>query len=428
VSSNEFVSFGIDLGTTNTVFARASADGSKEIVCLDSNQRDRSVYPTVLAFEQDYEGDRSVCVVKSGEEAIHLASRYPNDFRYLQSFKSHVASPSFNKTTIFGQNFGIPDLLSLFVENSGIVDAIASHKGPKQVVVGRPVRFHGENPDDDLAVDRYRTGFAAVGIKGFDLVLEPVAGAFSYFSTLNSPIRALVADFGGGTSDFLVAEFNPSKSGTTSRALSHAGLGIAGDTFDYRIIQNALLKYFGANTSYSVDEKSLPVPRYFFSALSRWHDLIRLRTTQNLKTLNEIRRSSDMPELIDNLIYVITHNKGLEISKAVASVKAKLSSSLEADLEIVIRGTKVRETLTRKNFEQWIVEDLRRISDTVEDVIQRSGLSGDMIDRVFLTGGSSLIPAIQAIFMNRFGCKKVVTGESFSAVAEGLSLIGLNDK
>jgi hypothetical chaperone protein len=101
---------------------------------------------------------------------------------------------------------------------------------------------------------------------------------------------------------------------------------------------------------------------------------------------------------------------------------------LEADLEIVIRGTKVRETLTHKNFEQWFVEDLRRISDTVEDVIQRSGLSGDMIDRVFLTGGSSLIPAIQAIFMNRFGCKKVVTGESFSAVAEGLSLIGLNDK
>jgi hypothetical chaperone protein len=41
---------------------------------------------------------------------------------------------------------------------------------------------------------------------------------------------------------------------------------------------------------------------------------------------------------------------------------------------------------------------------------------------VFLTGGTSFVPAVRKIFTNRFGAKKVVTGNEFTSVARGLAL------
>ncbi len=425
MSAEGLVSFGVDFGTSNTVVARTGPDGKTETVVLDPMSETAPICPTVLAFEETFDAGMPSLAAIAGSEAIALASEHPDDFRYLQSFKNHIASTDFDATLIFGKRFTFPDLLRSFLVSAGIEAEINAHKGPKTVVIGRPVKFHGEYPDEDLALSRYRDGFSAAGIDNFHFALEPVGGAFSYFRCLTEPAQVLIGDFGGGTSDFVVARFRPGLDGARAELLSHAGVGIAGEAFDHCIVQNALLKHFGVDVTYRSDEKILPVPKHFFSALSRWHDLTRLRLPRHLDTLKDICRKTDTPEKIETLIHIITHNKGLTIARAVSDAKARLSDEHETELVLDTGRTVIRETITRRDFEDWISEDLRRISDAVDTAIETSGLTPATLDGVFLTGGTSFVPAIQSIFTDRFAADRIHVGERFSSVAEGLSLYGL---
>ncbi len=420
------ISFGIDFGTTNSVVAKASSLDEVEILQLGEEPYRDPVHPSVLAFEVGEEYGRPVILTETGRSAIELVSRYPDDFRYLQSLKSHVASRGFDGTSLFGQRRSFPELLATFIRHSGITAAVQDAPGPKQIVVGRPVKFHGEHPDEDLAIERYREAFQRAGISDFDLVFEPVGGAYSFFRSLRRSASVLIADFGGGTSDFVVARFRASKAGIAADLLSHAGIGIAGDSFDYRIIQNALLEHFGVRTTYRSNGKSLPMPRSYYSAFSRWHEVTQLRQHRYLNPLKEIRHTANDPEKIDNLIYAITMNKGLAISRAVSAAKAELSDVETADISIDLGRSTLKRRISRSDFETWIADDIRKIEETMEQAVLASGLTSDTIDRVFLVGGTSFVPAIHDLFVNRFGPEKLLTGERFSSVAEGLALVGLN--
>ena len=60
----------------------------------------------------------------------------------------------------------------------------------------------------------------------------------------------------------------------------------------------------------------------------------------------------------------------------------------------------------------------------MEEAIRQSGLGPDQIDRVFLTGGTSFVPAVREIFHRRFGPDRIETGGEFESIASGLALIG----
>ena len=78
----------------------------------------------------------------------------------------------------------------------------------------------------------------------------------------------------------------------------------------------------------------------------------------------------------------------------------------------------------RTDFEAWISPELKAIERAVDQAMERSGLAPEAIDRVFLTGGTSFVPAVRGLFTERFGAGKVTTGGEFVSVAEGLALIG----
>lgn len=419
--------FGIDLGTTNTVVVKSSDADALEALPLGDGEDARKTHPSVIAFEPTYDRGPMELAMETGARAISLAAAHPEDFRYVQSFKSHVASPAFAGTTIFGKRFDLAGIFACFLRRSGIADAIQAVDGPKRIVVGRPVVFYGDKPDEDLALSRYRDGFRAAGIDDFEFVLEPIGGAFSFFRTVRSNVTVLIADFGGGTSDFVIVRFRLAGSRVKTEVLSHAGIGIAGDTFDARIIENALVRHFGSETHYRENGKRLPVPRSYYSALARWHQMTLLRAPKYLRELDDIRRASEAPEQIARLIYAIDHNQGLAISRAVAAAKADLSDRDSTDLTLDLGEIQLCETIARSDFETWIADDVKRIAERVDETVMKSGLADSDIDKVFLTGGTSFVPAINALFTDRFGQDKVSAGERFSSVAEGLSLIGHED-
>ena len=81
--------------------------------------------------------------------------------------------------------------------------------------------------------------------------------------------------------------------------------------------------------------------------------------------------------------------------------------------------------VARAEFEGWIAPELSAIAQAVDRAMDQAGLPPEGVDRVFLTGGTSFVPAVRALFHQRFGPEKIETGGEFESIAAGLALIGL---
>jgi hypothetical chaperone protein len=337
------------------------------------------------------------------------------------SMKSYLAQRSFAETRIFGRAYGLEALVAMFLRE--LLSPLGEAAAGARVVVGRPVRFAGELADDDLGERRLRAGFAAAGLPEVEVALEPAAAGHRFAAGLDRPATVLVADFGGGTSDFSVLRFDP---GPPRRVtpLSHAGVGIAGDAFDYRIIDRLVSPLLGKGDSYRVMGKPLPVPPAWYSSFARWHMLSMMRAPRTLRDIAEVARTADHPERLQALVTLIEEDAGYALYRAVSGVKAALSGAEEAVLRFRHAGFAIEAPVRRAEFEAWIAPEIARIGAAVDAALADAGMKARAVDRVFLTGGTSLVPAVRRLFEARFGAEKVLAGGEFVSVAEGLALMG----
>jgi hypothetical chaperone protein len=170
--------------------------------------------------------------------------------------------------------------------------------------------------------------------------------------------------------------------------------------------------------------KKLPVPIEYFASFARWHRLSLMRNPRTLRSIEEVARTADHPERLRSLIRLIDDELGYQLYQTVSSAKAALSHADEVALVFRHKELEIDEMVRRADFESWIAPDLAQIEATIDRVLARSDLPASAIDHVFLTGGTSFVPAVRAIFTRRFGAEKVETGGEFVSVAEGLALIG----
>jgi hypothetical chaperone protein len=181
-----------------------------------------------------------------GPWAIDQFLELGGDCRFIQSFKTFAASPLFHSTVIHNKNWSFEDLLSAYLRR---LSERAGGHWPAQVVMGRPVQFAGVQADEALAQTRYETALKRLGFETIHHVYEPVAAAFFYAQRLREAATILVADFGGGTSDFSIIRFDPGGGKLRAESLSHAGIGIAGDAFDQKIIEHVVSPLFGKDST-----------------------------------------------------------------------------------------------------------------------------------------------------------------------------------
>jgi hypothetical chaperone protein len=253
--------------------------------------------------------------------------------------------------------------------------------------------------------------------------LEPEAAGYRFARGLNAPATVLIGDFGGGTSDFSVMRFEPG-SHQPVHALAHSGIGIAGDSFDYRIMDHIVSPRLGKGSTYRVFGKDLPIPAEYYASFARWHRLSQMRAPRTIRDIETVARTAAHPEQLHALLRLVRDESGYELYRAVSGVKATLSTANTANLLFHHEDFTIDETITRADFESWIAPDVARIAATVDAALIKSGLAETQIDRVFLTGGTSLVPAVRRLFTTRFGADLVTGGGEFVSVAEGLALIG----
>jgi hypothetical chaperone protein len=403
---------GVDFGTTNSVVAIRQDDGS----VATRRHASLDVFRSVLCFWTEPGRGRTELRQEAGPEAISAYLEDPLDSRLIMSMKTYLAQRSFTETRIFGHPFTLERLIGCFLRA-----LLADIPPASRVVVGRPVRFAGEFVDDTLGAARLRGAYAEAGLPDVTLALEPEAAGARFLRTLTEPATVLIGDFGGGTSDFSILRFDP-RTGTTP--LGHAGIGIAGDVFDYRIIDRAIAPLLGKGDTYRIMGKPLPVPPEYYSGFARWHLLSLMRNPRTLRSIAEVARTAQYPERLHHLITLIEDGLGYALYQAVSTAKADLSKADATVLHFHHKAFTVERTIARTEFEHWIAPDLRRLASTVDQGLIDASLLPASIDRVFLTGGTAFVPAVRRLFEDRFGAEKLMGGGEFVSVAEGLALIG----
>lgn len=407
---------GIDFGTTNSAIAIAEGTEPPRLLRFPTPDGElANTWRTVLYFEP---GEGSKPTVSAGSMAIGRYLESGGDGRFIQSSKSHLASRLFSKTSILSRNYSLEDLVSTYLLQ--MRNALDADLGDT-AVVGRPVRYWGASgeEDDERAVARMRRGLEMAGFTNVVLEHEPTAAAARYGSGLEREELVLIADFGGGTSDFCLLRITPGP--VSPEILATGGVGVGGDTFDGCIVDSVVAPRLGKGTSYSdAFGGTTEVPRNLFANLRRWHHLAFLKSRKTMALLDRIAGGAEYPERIHHFMHVVENDLGLPLHQSVESTKVGLSGSLEGALGFEDPPIAIRAPISREDFNRWIDSDLDKVDDVVEDVLQRGGVTADEIGCVFTTGGSSFVPALRERLEHRFP-GRLRGGQEMTSVALGLA-------
>lgn len=415
-------SLGIDFGTTNTVLSLADESGPAHLVKFPAVEGELFAFRTCLSFHapSDLPQDRTIA---AGPWAIEAYAEDPAETRFIQSFKSFAAQESFTETQVLGRRYRFEDLLSTFLLK--VRDYAGAELGalPERVIVGRPVKFVGGSPNEALALSRYETAFHRMGVKEVLYAYEPVGAAFFFARELDHDATVLVGDFGGGTSDFSIIRFERHAGEMRATPLGRAGVGVAGDAFDYRIIDNLVSPQLGKGSSYTSLGKVLPVPNRYYAAFARWDQLALMRASRDMREIRRLQRDAVEPEKIARLVETLDENYGYRLYRAVSRLKEALSSHDVAEFRFEAGSIGIVRDVARTAFEGWIEPELVQIETAVDAALADAKLGPEGVDRVFLTGGSSLVPAVRAIFRRRFDPARIETGAELESIAAGLALM-----
>jgi len=418
---------GLDFGTTNTVMAMADSANATHSMSFTSAAGTADSMRTALSFMKDQQLGASALKVEAGAAAIRQFIDNPGDCRFLQSIKTFAASALFQGTIVFGKRQSFEDLMEVFIRR---LRAYAGDNWPSDVsriVAGRPVHFAGTTADPALATQRYNEALSRFGFPEVHYVYEPVAAAFYFAQNLKADATVLVADFGGGTTDYSLIRFETVAGKLTATPIGHSGVGIAGDHFDYRMIDNVVAPQIGKGSHFKSFDKILEVPSNYYSSFGRWNQLSIFKTSREFEDLRKLVRTALEPEKLELFVDLVDHDEGYPLYQAVSATKMALSANEEAAFDFGPLGRSGHRTIKRSDFEGWIGEDLARIEGALDEVLEKTQTRADGIDKVFLTGGTSFVPAVRRIFTERFDQDKIETGGELLSIAHGLALIGERD-
>jgi hypothetical chaperone protein len=405
---------GIDFGTSNSAVG-VSDKGKARLLPVQSGA---TSVPTALFFS--FEDDSTTF----GRDAMerYLARE---EGRLLRSIKSLLGTALFDDVTqIKLRRYAYSEIITEFLIFLRNATAAKSGQMTDEVVMGRPAFFVDDDAEADakaeaqLADAAYNAGFQTVQFQ-----FEPIAAALAYESTVASEEIALVADIGGGTSDFSIVRVSPAHAMKTDRRediLGYNGVHVGGTDFDRQLSLASLMPFLGHGSKLKM--KNMDAPSWYFADLATWHRVNSLYEGKVLTEVISVRRDSAEPEKIERLLRVLQARKGHDLLGRIEHAKIDLSSKMETTMTLGDIVEDLALQVERKTLEHAITGNLERIEDRVRAVLHVAGLKAGDIRTVFLTGGSSGIPAVRAAITAPVPGAKVVAGDAFGSVATGLAI------
>ena len=405
---------GLDFGTSNSAIGLMQ-DGVPALAPVEGND---TLIPSAVFFDYETKGR-----VLFGAEAIATYIDQ-HDGRLMRALKSILGSPLIDEKTALGSKLvALTDVVEIFVRHLKVKAEAFAGKELTSVVHGRPVRFVENDDAADAKAERVLTGIAnRVGFRDVAFVYEPIAAAYHYEETVAREETVLIADIGGGTSDFTVIRIGPERRALPDRSgdiLSNDGARIGGTDFDALLSLDAVMPQLGLGTH--LVEKNLPMPNSLYFELATWPTINFTYTFQNERLLLELVSKSRQPEKVARLLKVIRARLGHRIAFAVEDAKIELSERVATRIPLEFVEAALAAPATRVGFDDAIATRTERLHATAAKCIRDAGLTRDAIHTIFFTGGSSRVPAVRDAIHRAAPSARAATGSDFLSVALGLT-------
>lgn len=404
---------GIDFGTSNSTIAIVRNGGTM----LVPVEGDHTTIPSAIFYPAD--GDAPVY----GRAAVH-AYTGSEPGRLMRSLKSILGSDLITeKTAVGGRYVTFEDILVGFLSHIKAKAEAFAGAPITEVVMGRPVHFVDDNEAIDLRAQAKLGDIARqAGFTSIAFQFEPIAAALSFEHALDHRELVFIADIGGGTADFSIVEVGPdrrAKADRSSDILANDGIRVGGTNLDMRLSMAAIMPHFGSR---ALTKKGRILPRWPFVDLATWHRIHAIATPANMITLKQILADCEDPEPFGRYIDVITSHRGHLIAAAVEQAKIDLSARADVDIDLRAVVPRLSVHTDAASFEVSIADELERLAATVLATLKACGRKDTAITTIFLTGGTSAVPAVKRVMTQLLPRAATIEGDLFNSVGFGLAL------
>jgi hypothetical chaperone protein len=404
---------GLDFGTSNTALGRC-VDDVPVLVPLEAGQ---ATIPSAVFYERDG-------AVLIGRRAID-AYVEGTPGRLMRSLKSVLGTALIDETTQVGRERSrFRDVIASYL---GAVKRRAEQAASQQfhaVVLGRPVHFVDNAPGADRKAEETLRKIACdIGFDHVTFQFEPIAAALDYERQISREEIALIADIGGGTSDFSIVRLSPERHQKADRKediLANDGVRIGGTDFDRRLSLGRLMPLFGYGSA--MKSAGLRAPSGYFHDLATWSSINRMYEPRVMSEIRRVRREADEPALFDRLLRVLEEQRGHTLAMEVEDAKVALSNTDQFDFSLGWVEPGLGVAISRADLVIHTTGLAERIGARIKICLEQAQLAAGDIDAVFLTGGSVRLAHVRSAIVQGVPAAQVIEGDTFGAVGKGLTI------
>jgi len=404
---------GLDFGTSNSAIGVMRAG----VPALAPVEDGATIIPSAVFFDYETKG-----VLFGGAAIASYIAQHEG--RLMRALKSILSSSLIDEKTALGNRMvPLTEVVEIFVRH--LKEKAEAFAGVEltAVVHGRPVRFVDDDDAADARAERVLEGIAhKVGFRDLSFVYEPIAAAYHYEETARAEETVLIADIGGGTSDFTVIRVGPQRSLRADRAadiLANAGARIGGTDFDALFNLAVVMPHLGLGTE--LIAKRLPMPRGPYAELATWSTINFAYTPRNERLLVELVAGAREPKKVARLLKVVRERLGHRIALTIEDAKIALSEAERTVMTLDFIEAALEAVATRAAFNQAIAEKTARLQKVAAQCIADAGLTPADINTIFFTGGSGRVPAVRAAILRAAPDARATEGSDFLSVALGLT-------
>lgn len=453
------IGIGLDFGNSNTTMA--VYDGKNlSYVRIDNSLEKGTVMPSALYINRQYDAitggkalqqyledntgrkirlsevnvgtievhmgemDRDHFIERDRSFTTQIHARVDRDLpgRLFRGLKAYLGGESDRRFRIFHKTFRLEALLNMLLRD---IRESAEREGLQisSLHVGRPVRYEGSSDNQGgSALEKMISALHHAGYPTPVFMEEPVGAAWSYMEehSIKEGETILVFDFGGGTLDLALLKNCSGR----HEVLATKGLAKAGDWIDRELYKTIIFPLLGKGVeiSHTRDDGSRVQYPFLFSEfeemLLNWQSTFLLNQAKYLEEINRAaREGGETAVRIGRLGRLIRCNGSFPLLKLMEQAKKDLTS--HESTEVSFEEADIQVEISRKQLEEILSPLIDEIDNLILALLSEAG---DLqVDRVVCAGGSSLIPAVQAVLKKHFP-GKVEEWDPFRSIAAGLAM------
>ncbi|MBA2403617.1 MAG: Hsp70 family protein [Bdellovibrionales bacterium] len=407
--------YAIDFGTSNSLLSYVSQTGEITPISLEAGG---NVLRSLLYTPENNKWF-------FGNEAIQEYVNHEGEGRFFRSIKKFLPEPSYNGTIVFNRNMNISEMVAVFLKEMRERANQATGLKVERLVLGRPALYSLIKEHDQLAEERMRKAAEIAGFKEVFFCPEPIAAGLDYNSATQKEKIVLIADFGGGTSDFTLMKIHQGQH-SQEDILGLSGIFSAGDALDGVMMRDFISPHFGSKFEYKIPggNNVLKFPKNLLTKICSPAHITHLREKDTWEFLQHIEKfalSDEDSHKMQQLFTLVECQLGFPLFHEIEKAKIRLGKSTETNFEYTFPGIEILQAVTKPEYEGSVTPTVDDIMSTMMDVFKQSGLTPDDVGEVILTGGTSQFPLIQTRLENVFGHQKLYEHNIYQSVVNGLA-------